>query len=318
MSFHKHKISCRFFAGLIIAIGAVGCAKEINLDSIAIDHDKITENVFVVVIDGPRYSETWGDPNHELIPNLSQTLSKVGVINREFYNQGTTHTLPGHTAIISGVYEDLDNNGKQYPTYPSYLQHWLYHSRSNPNQAWVVGSKKKLKVLANCSSLEWRNSYLPSVDVENRLDKNTFSRVKEIIAEHHPKMMFINLKGPDYWGHGGNWEAYRYGIFQTDSMLNALYNIVENDTVYAGKTTIIMSNDHGRHLEGIQNGYINHGDRCIGCTHINFFAFGPDFKSNVITAQQREQVDIAPTVARLMGYEMLQVEGEIMNELFKD
>ncbi len=294
------------------------CAKEINLDSIAIEDDNLTENVFVVVIDGPRFSETWGDPTHELIPNLSQTLSKVGVVNREFYNQGTTHTLPGHTAIISGVYENLDNNGKQYPTYPSYLQHWLYQTKSNPNQAWVVGSKKKLEVLANCSSLKWRNSYLPSVDVEDRLDKYTFNRVKEIIDEHHPKMMFINLKGPDFWGHGANWEMYRYGIFQTDSMLNALYNIIETDSVYKGKTTIIMSNDHGRHLEGIQNGYINHGDRCIGCTHINFYAFGPDFKSNVITGHQRELVDIAPTVAQLMGYKMFQVEGKVMDELFKD
>ncbi len=318
MTVFKHSYNVCLLVSAVVALAMASCAKEINLDSIAIEDDNLTENVFVVVIDGPRFSETWGDPTHELIPNLSQTLSKVGVVNREFYNQGTTHTLPGHTAIISGVYENLDNNGKQYPTYPSYLQHWLYQTKSNPNQAWVVGSKKKLEVLANCSSLKWRNSYLPSVDVEDRLDKYTFNRVKEIIDEHHPKMMFINLKGPDFWGHGANWEMYRYGIFQTDSMLNALYNIIETDSVYKGKTTIIMSNDHGRHLEGIQNGYVNHGDRCIGCTHINFYAFGPDFKSNVVTGHQREQVDIAPTVARLMGYKMFQVEGKVMDELFKD
>lgn len=295
----------------------LSCHKAINTDSVLTPNSYITENVVVLVIDGPRFGDTWGDPEHRLIGNLAKKLAPKGIINQEFYNQGITHTLPGHTAISSGVYERIDNNGKQYPAFPSYLQHWLSLTHENPNKAWIIGSKRKLEVLGNCSNIDWRNSFLPSIDTKDRHDKATFERVKEIITEHHPKLLFINLKGPDFWGHAGDWEMYKYGIFQTDSMLNALQDIIETDPVYSGKTTLIMTNDHGRHLEGIQNGFVSHGDRCVGCTHINFYAYGPDFWPDAIISKQRDQTDIAPTIGKLMGFEMKQNQGEVMTELFK-
>ncbi len=295
-----------------------GCHKPANLNSVAIETNYKTENVFVVVIDGPRYSETWGDPTHSLIPNMHNTLAGKGIINQEFYNLGTTHTMPGHTAVATGTYEDISNTGRQYPSNPSFLQHWLYQTQNAPAKAWVVGSKKKLQVLSNCSSVSWRNSYLPSVNTVDRLDKETFKEVKKIISTHHPKLMLINLKGPDFWGHGDDWFMYKYGIRQTDSMLNALVTIIETDSVYAGKTSLIMTNDHGRHLEGMQNGFVSHGDKCLGCTHINFYAYGPDFKSGVILNNQRHLIDVAPTVAELLGFKMEQVKGDIMTELFKE
>lgn len=295
-----------------------GCNKEIDQSDQLVPNNYKTENLFVVVIDGPRYTETWGSPTHELIPNLANKLSSKGVINQEFYNLGYTHTVPGHTAIITGIYEDLDNNGLQYPSYPSFLQHWLKLTRKNPNKAWIVTSKEKLEVLSNCASIDWRNSYLPSYDAVDRFDKETFTRAKEIIDEHHPNLMVMNLKGPDWWGHHRNWERYKQGITQTDSILNALFDIIETDTNYIGNTTLIMTNDHGRHLDGLGDGFINHGDKCLGCTHINFFAYGPDFKSGVILNKQREQKDIVPTITHLLGYQMNQCSGEVMSELFKN
>lgn len=302
--------------GLILMIAQ--CGKEIDQGDRIVANDYKTENVIVVVVDGPRFTETWGSPNHELIPNLYNHLSTKGVVNQEFYNLGNTHTIPGHTTIATGIYEDLDNNGRQYPSYPSFLQHYLKLTRKAPNKAWIVGSKKKLEVLSNCSSIEWRNSFLPSYDTEDRMDYETFGRVKEIIQEHHPNLLFINLKGPDWYGHHNNWELYKEAISQTDSMVNELYQIIETDSVYKGTTTLIMTNDHGRHLDGLGAGFVNHGDKCLGCTHINFFAVGPDFKVGELIDKKREQVDIVPTITHLLGFEMNQCNGNVMTELFKN
>lgn len=277
-----------------------------------------SENVIVVVIDGPRYSETWGDPSQQFIPNLFQRLSPKGVVNYKFYNHGDTHTLSGHTNISRGIYEGLENTGRQYPQFPSYLQHWLYQTHSSPSKAWIIGSKTKLEILGNCTNGEWSNSYLPSVDTKNRPDIETYQRVTEVLNEHHPNLVFINLRGPDWGGHAHSWELYLKGIRETDSILGQVYDFIERDSVYHGKTTLIMTNDHGRHLDGIRDGFLTHGDHCLGCTHINFYAFGPDIKTDELIGKPREQVDIAPTVAYLMGFKMLHTEGEIMTEILKN
>ena len=44
-----------------------------------------TKNIFIVVMDGARYSETWGDSKQQNIPRIRQ-LALQGVICTEFYN----------------------------------------------------------------------------------------------------------------------------------------------------------------------------------------------------------------------------------------
>ena len=70
-----------------------------------------TENVIVLIMDGPRYSETWGDSTHKLIPNMANHMAQRGVISTNFRNNGPTFTCSGHTAICTGVYQNVKNNG---------------------------------------------------------------------------------------------------------------------------------------------------------------------------------------------------------------
>lgn len=311
-------IACKkvlYFVGMIVLLN--NCNKELDISSELLPGNFETENVIVLIIDGPRFSETWGDETKLLTPYLQTNLRQKGVVNSNFYNFGNTQTISGHTAITTGVYEEMNNNGLQYPENPSFLQHWLSVTKASPNKAYVVSSKEKLKVLANCSSVDWRNTYLPSIDAEDREDEQTFNRVKSVITEHHPNLLFINLKGVDVSGHNGDWNGYLENITKCDSMLNELVQIIDNDSIYKDKTTLIMTNDHGRHSDGISDGYKNHGDNCLGCVHINFFAYGPDFKQNQVFHNVREQLDIVPTISHLMGMQLNQADGHVMHEIFK-
>jgi predicted AlkP superfamily pyrophosphatase or phosphodiesterase len=71
-----------------------------------------TKNVVLLVVDGPRISETWEAANKENIPNRVNLLQQ-GVFISDFKNNGTTNTNPGHSAMCSGVYESIQNNGKR-------------------------------------------------------------------------------------------------------------------------------------------------------------------------------------------------------------
>ena len=58
-------------------------------------------------------------------------------------------------------------------------------------------------------------------------------------------------------------------------------------------------------------------DPCDGCQHINFYAFGPDFKENLIISEERELIDIPATIAELLNFRIPNSNGNIMTELFK-
>ena len=284
-----------------------------------------TENVIIVVIDGARYSETWGDPTHAHIPKIANEIAPYGVVSTQFFNNGKTNTNNGHSAITTGRYVEIDNSGMEYPHFPSIFQFWAA-SKNKPNtDAWVITSKDKLHILSDCSYPLWEGKYKPSINCgvnENggggyRHDSITFSKSMEILNTHHPKMTLINFREPDYSGHAANWEDYILGIENTDQYVSEIWDFIQNDSIYANKTTLIVTNDHGRHLDWVSDGFINHGDNCLGCKHLNFYAIGPDFKEGVILDNPRDLTDISATISYLLGFQIPTGRGSVMFELFK-
>ena len=49
---------------------------------------------------------------------------------------------------------------------------------------------------------------------------------------------------------------------------------------------------------------MEHGDSCEGCQKISLLALGPDFKKGSEIKSRYTLIDIAPTVARLLQFEM--------------
>lgn len=310
----------KMICGLLLAV-LMGCYSNEELFETentlkAAKQNYNTENVILVMVDGPRQSETWQSTDRKYIPMMDKYLAPQGIVISAFYNNGVTFTVPGHVATLTGTYESISNKGEQLPTKPSFFQMWLKVSAAPKEKAWIITSKSKLNVLANCKEVGWRNSFNPSVDAADRDDIVTYNTAKEIMQEHKPNLVLLHFRGPDTYGHAGNWEKYVESIAIADSLLYELWNFVESSEFYKDNTTMIMTNDHGRHLDQISGGFEHHGDHCLGCRHLNFYAVGPDFKQGEISSIEREQTNILPTVAELMGFE-LEDSKEIMWELFK-
>src|SRR5687767_8704345 len=103
-----------------------------------------TKNVIIVVIDGPRYQDTWGDGSLTRIPVMDQVLRPQGTLFTNFYNDGYTYTASGHAAITTGFRQPIENGGKEYPQKPSIFQYWLKHTGKPNTAAWIITSKGKL------------------------------------------------------------------------------------------------------------------------------------------------------------------------------
>lgn len=281
------------------------------------------QNVIVLVVDGARYADTWEAAGTPLITSR-KALSKQGALCTSFYNNGLTLTVSGHTAIATGVYETLNNGGAQTPTYPSYMQAWRKAFHTAAQKAWVVTTKDKLEVLKNCTESKWRNTFNPlsncgkeGLGTGYREDAITVNKVKEILTSYTPNLMLINLKQPDAAGHSGDSLAYVQGIKDSDEMVQEIWDFIQSNAHYKNKTALIITNDHGRHNPGHLDGFISHGDDCAGCRHIEFLALGPGFKQNYISTTAYSQIDIAPTIAYLLGFKMPFGNGKIMKDLLE-
>jgi len=281
-----------------------------------------TENVVVIVVDGPRYSETWGAPNQELIPHMKNDMAPEGVVFTNFRNNGPTYTTAGHTAILTGFYQDLNNGGEEMPERPNYLQYWLKDNEADSTKAWFIASKDKIEPLANCKDSLWADQYIPRTDCGKtglgsgyRTDSLTVDHVLDSMERYHPNLVFINFRQPDVLGHTAVWEDYIAAIEQVDRHYFTIWQYLKNSSHYQNTTTLFVTNDHGRHLDEVGS-FAGHGDGCEGCRHINLFAAGPDFGSNQINSNPYEQIDIPTTISKLLGFEMPTSEGRIIQDLF--
>lgn len=313
------------FISSILLLGNTSCRKDIPLvNEVNTDFKKElkTEHVIVLVIDGPRISETWEEPEKKHIPYQAGYFAQHGVVYENFRNNGPTYTLAGHTAISTGTYQEIDNGGNELPMNSSIFQAYLKKSGLPSEAAWIISSKPKISVLANCEDKEWKDSYNPRTDCgingESREDNETMKKAIAIFSEHHPKLALVQLREPDYSGHANDWDNYIKGIENSDRLAMELWKFIESDSVYAGKTTLLITNDHGRHSKGRLNGFVSHGDDCAGCRNIMLVGIGPDFKAGKLVRNSGEQVDISTTISSMMNIEGFKSQGKVLQDLFQN
>ncbi len=275
----------------------------------------------ILLVDGPRWTETWGDATHTYQPNLFSTLKNEGCVFTNFYNNGNTFTLPGHTATLTGKYQDIVNDGTQLPDNPGLSQ--LFLEKYPTKKAAIITSKDKLEVLGNCIDANYNGKYkcytdcgVAGLTTGYRLDSVTIAHVKLYLTTDHPDFLFVQLKEPDAAGHANDWTGYLNGIIQGDAFALELWNQLQADPFYKDQTTFIVTNDHGRHLDGTADGFISHGDGCEGCRHINLFMAGPDIKKNTIISVAYEQTDINKTVTTMLNLNQNYGNGKIIKSAF--
>jgi predicted AlkP superfamily pyrophosphatase or phosphodiesterase len=275
-----------------------------------------------VLIDGPRWEETWGDNTHQLQPYLRDSLQQYGCIFTNFYNNGITLTEPGHAALLTGHYQNIANNGTEYPINPSLAQLFLAKSKKKNGFSWLITSKDKLEVFKSCTNADWKDKFTPATDCGisgngsgYRSDSVTLAHALQTLGSEHPDFLFIHFKEPDVSGHANDWQGYLNGIKQGDSFAWQIWKKIQSLKEYAGNTVFVITNDHGRHTTGIADGFISHGDNCIGCRHINLFIAGPGIKKGQIINSTYEQIDLHKSLCNMFGLIDTYSDGKLIQEI---
>jgi hypothetical protein len=276
------------------------------------------ERAVLVIIDGLRYTEGMGDPTHANVPNMA-ALAQQGAIVEPFRNDGLTYTSRAIPAIWCGGWTDMiyfsdpdcggeSNSYSEMPTLFEYYRKQL----ARPAEDCVYVLKNLCPWKASFDP-DYGPDYWPLYHHVGSTDLQVWYQALDVLESSSPHFMLLYLADVDHAGHSGSWSAYISAIATADYIVGELWDYLETDPAYAGKTTLLVTNDHGRHTTD----WTGHGDGCEGCRLIQLLAMGPDVHPGLVSSVQRTMCDVAPTLGALLGFETEDATGSFMAELFQ-
>lgn len=285
------------------------------------------EYLFMINWDGMRYDAIdQGLPQH-----LLDDLAPEGIFFENICNAWHTITSPGHANFFTGnpnIYpntagEDCERLGagggkadKWHLThyYPSLMETYVKERGDGPADsllAWVFGN------LGN--NYGWGYSRHPdypdptpytAVHAARKIrlkiyDAQLWDSIRTVLDTHQPDIFHVDFHNVDTYGHwipDSGLAAYHRAIHRVDSITyEILHDYIANSPKYAGKTNVLITSDHGRHSDGINNGLLGHGCDCDGCRRVMGLLWGPDFKEGMTVSEQLYQTDFAHTFAHILG-----------------
>jgi hypothetical protein len=133
------------------------------------------------------------------------------------------------------------------------------------------------------------------------LDSFLFHATLDYLKHQQPRVAFIGFCETDEWSHFGRYDLYLTAAHHVDDFVRRLWETVQSMPQYRGKTTFIITADHGRGT-GSTN-WKSHGENITGSEGDWIAVFGPDTPPLGERTQTPPvtQSQIAATIAALLG-----------------
>ena len=134
-----------------------------------------------------------------------------------------------------------------------------------------------------------------------RVDAFTHHYALEYIRKYNPRLVYIAYGETDDFAHDGRYDQYLKSARQTDAFIGEIMEMVNSNPNYTGKTSIVITTDHGRGTIPI-NTWKGHGTSIEGADQIWIAAVGPGIKTIGESSEENQlfQNQIAATVAALL------------------
>jgi len=277
----------------------------------------------------------WADDANErrkkLFPFLWSTVQQQGQLygNRNIGNNVNNSnpfwfSYPGYNEIFTG-YPDtsINSNDKIYNKNINVLEfinkQKSYAGKVAAFSTWdafpyILNDKRSgLYVNSDVDSLKFKNAslqllndmqFLTPKPIGVRPDVITYFAAREYLKAYQPKVLYVAFDETDDYAHGGLYDQYIKSAHAEDAMIADLWKTVQSMPQYAGKTTLIVTCDHGRG-DKIKDQWTSHGQKVEDSNQIWIAALGPDTPQTgeVQTKQQLYQRQLASTFASLLGFD---------------
>ncbi|HEX7860631.1 MAG TPA: sulfatase-like hydrolase/transferase [Verrucomicrobiae bacterium] len=133
-----------------------------------------------------------------------------------------------------------------------------------------------------------------------RHDAVTLNLALEYLAQEKPKIMYLALGETDDWAHDRRYDRYADYANYFDFALRRLWTTLQSSRKYRGKSTLIVTTDHGRGRT--PRDWTSHGKDVPGANEAWLAIFGPDIQKigEAKSAPQQSLSNIAATILQLL------------------
>lgn len=275
------------------------------------------------------WRDTTGERREALMPWFWNTVAKQGQVfgspdhnSSALVTNGKNFSYPGYNEILAGYADPrIDSNDKRYNPNVTVLEFLnarpRFAGRVSAVTSWDVFpwiiNEPRSKVFVHAG---WR----PVDFVENErtkfLNKSagqvprywpaacydwwTYMAAKELVQARRPSVLYVAFDETDDWAHDSRYDLVLDAAHRTDEYLRLLWTMLETMEQYAGKTSLVITTDHGR--GDSRDGWKSHGADHPGSDRIWIAVMGPDTAALGLRRDvQVTQGQVAATVAALLG-----------------
>ncbi len=305
-----------------------GADRDLVSNDLYVEHPEQLKSMF--------WDETADKRRKKLMPFVWNSIKEMGQIhgNRlvgSKMNLTNKHwfSYPGYSEILTGKADDETINSNDKKNNPNKTILELandlpdYNGKAAAFGSWDVfpfiinEERSGIQVnagfrIAEANNLTDKEKFLnelqlkiPSPWASVRLDAFTHHYALEYMQRKHPNLVYIAYGETDDFAHDGNYEAYLKSAHTTDFFIKELWDFVENDSYYKGKTTFIITTDHGRGTIPLDT-WIDHGRDIEGADEVWVIVFGKGISpmGEVRAKEQLYTNQIAASIAKLLNIEM--------------
>jgi hypothetical protein len=144
-----------------------------------------------------------------------------------------------------------------------------------------------------------------------RYDALTWEAAREYLERARPRVLYVALGETDDWAHEGRYELYLEAAHRADTFIHQLWEWLQSDPQYQGRTALLITTDHGR--GSTPRNWTDHGRRVEEADWIWAAAIGPQIpatgsRADVTGATQSQ---VAATIAALLGLDYVEADQRV-------
>jgi len=268
-----------------------------------------------------------------VVATEGQVFGAPEAASKAVVKNGLNFSYPGYQEILCGFPDPaVDSNDKKYNANISVLEwlnrHELYQGKVAAFTSWEVfpfilntprsglivnAGRQPFEHIRDEAVLRVANQMmeeLPRYTPDARFDALTALGAMQYLELEQPHVLYVALDETDGWCHGGRYDLYLDAARNADRYVEQLWQWVSRSEKYGGKTSLILTTDHGRG-DG-REGWKSHGRDEPGSDRIWIAVLGPDtaplgLRQNIEVSQDQ----VAATVSALLGLDFTAVDPRI-------
>jgi hypothetical protein len=267
-----------------------------------------------------------------LMPFMWDSVAKLGTIYRATVTNGKKFSYPGYNEMFSGFADARIDKNDYGPNPNTTVFEWLnskpaFKGKVSAFATWGVfreifnEKRTGFPVFAGWDPPELRTVGTPDPTLDrlfrtttqiwgnNSLDGLTQAALLNHVKAKKPRVLFVGYGETDEWAHSRRYDLTLHSARSVDAFIRELWQTMQAMPEYRGKTTFIITTDHGR---GNANEWTDHGEDVVGAEHIWIATFGAGVAAD---GEMRDvhvrQEQIAATIAALLGEDFTKFNAKV-------